>query len=163
PLALPLIELELTGGGSVAVFADPLWGTTFSLERATGEVVISADWALDGERVPFRSQARSIAIVLHRAGFERALDAFFAAHAPQRRQGGVPMSVVEVRRRLEEARALGFRTLLYFADGMVADSTTVMGARAGAELGRSGWNGPEVMGELRIQNPADPAVRRWFL
>jgi hypothetical protein len=72
------------------------------------------------------------------------------------------MSVAEVRHRLAYARGLGFRALLYFADGVCIDTATRRGAATPAELGICPWSGPEVEGRLLRQSPADPEVRSWF-
>jgi hypothetical protein len=82
------------------------------------------------------------------------------------RTRNVPMGQDGVRRRLKLARGLGFRTLLYFADGMIQDEgapsyradwdlVTIDGKRF------SGWTGPDTWGRTYVRNPAHPEVFRW--
>jgi hypothetical protein len=74
----------------------------------------------------------------------------------------------ELRRRLRFARSQGFRVLLYFGDGLAADSG-VPGYHEDwcyvDEQGKkiSGWQGPDTFGATFMMNPAHPAVRRHFL
>ncbi len=73
----------------------------------------------------------------------------------------------ELRRRLRLARDAGFRVLLYFADGLAADSG-VPGYRddwayrddRGQKI--EGWQGPDTFGKTYLRNPAHPEVSRWY-
>ncbi len=79
----------------------------------------------------------------------------------------VPMSRKEVRRRLELARGLGFRTLLYFGTALTQDDgarsyrpdwdlVTLEGKK------RAGWAGPDTLGRTFMRNPAHPQVIQWY-
>lgn len=74
----------------------------------------------------------------------------------------VPFSLAEVHRRLQYARARGFRAGLYFADGVnagagLADFST------NRVLQWGGWQGPDSKGRSYLQNPLRPDVRAFFL
>jgi hypothetical protein len=74
----------------------------------------------------------------------------------------------ELRRRLRFARDKGFRTLLYFGDGLATDSG-VAGYHEdwafrdpkGGKI--SGWQGPDTFGKTYLMNPVHPEVQRRFL
>lgn len=72
----------------------------------------------------------------------------------------------EIRRRLKLARDLGFRVLLYFADGLLQDSGVPCYRpdwdfvdEKGAKI--SGWTGPDTWGQTFARNPANPQVSQW--
>ena len=73
-----------------------------------------------------------------------------------------------LRRRMRLARSLGFRVLLYFGDGLAADSG-VPGYRDdwayrnpdGKPI--TGWQGPDTYGLTYLRNPAHPEVSEWYL
>ncbi len=79
----------------------------------------------------------------------------------------VHFTQMELRRRLRLARSLGFRVLLYFGDGLAADSG-VPGYRddwafrdtKGERI--SGWQGPDTFGPTYLRNPSHPEVRQWY-
>ncbi len=80
----------------------------------------------------------------------------------------IPLTQDEIRRRLRSARQLGFRVLLYFADGMTADSGApgfrddwVYRDAQGKPI--RGWQGPDTFGPTFWLNPAHPEVFAWFL
>jgi len=77
------------------------------------------------------------------------------------------LTKAEVKRRLRLARNLGFRVLLYFADGLAMDSgfpgyrdDWVYRDANGNRL--PGWQGPDTYGPTYLLNPAHPEVARWF-
>ena len=81
----------------------------------------------------------------------------------------VQLSPDEVRRQLKLARDLGFRTLLYFADGLLQDTAAPTGYRPawdfvnerdGGKIG--GWQGPDTWGTTYARNPANPEVFQWY-
>jgi hypothetical protein len=79
----------------------------------------------------------------------------------------IPMSREEVRRRLDLARELGFRTLLYFGTGVTQDSgrpTYRPEWNLEGEQGKmpSPWVGPDTWGKLYVRNPAHPQVFQWY-
>jgi hypothetical protein len=75
----------------------------------------------------------------------------------------VSFTQAELRRRLRLARDLGFRALLYFADGLAADSG-VPGyhddwAYRDAKGNKiAGWQGPDTFGPTHLLNPSNPEV-----
>ncbi|MGA2863178.1 MAG: discoidin domain-containing protein [Verrucomicrobiota bacterium] len=79
----------------------------------------------------------------------------------------VKFTQAELKRRLRLARDQGFRVLLYFADGLAADSG-VPGYRDdwayrdanGNKL--AGWQGPDTFGPTYLRNPANPEVFSWY-
>ncbi|HEY5910671.1 MAG TPA: discoidin domain-containing protein [Verrucomicrobiae bacterium] len=80
----------------------------------------------------------------------------------------VDFTPAELRRRLRVARAQGFRVLLYFGDGLAADSGVPDYHSDWAYLdgqGKkvSGWQGPDTFGPTYLMNPAHPEVRKRFL
>lgn len=78
-----------------------------------------------------------------------------------------PMSKAEIHKRVRFAKDLGFRVVLYFADGLNCDSSRP-GFRGDwlfrDERGqvRKGWTGPST-GKTYAVDPSHPEVRRWFL
>ena len=78
-----------------------------------------------------------------------------------------PLSPGELRRQFKLARDLGFRVLLYFADGLLQDSAAPTGYRPawdfvgehGEKVG--GWQGPDTWGNTYARNPANPQVFQW--
>jgi len=74
----------------------------------------------------------------------------------------------ELKRRLRLAKEQGFRVLLYFGDGLAADSG-FPGYRddwayRDAKGNRiKGWQGPDTFGPTYWLNPAHPQVSQWFL
>jgi hypothetical protein len=74
----------------------------------------------------------------------------------------------ELKRRLRLAKDLGFRVLLYFGDGLAADSTRPgyhddWAYRDAQGQRIKGWQGPDTFGPTYLLNPAHPGVSRWFL
>ena len=79
----------------------------------------------------------------------------------------IPMSLEEMHRRLKFAKGLGFRTLLYFADGTNSDSGApnfrkeyVLRDKAGKSL--PGWKGPDSIGDPVKMDPSVPGLRDWY-
>ena len=79
----------------------------------------------------------------------------------------VKFTQAELKRRLRLARDLGFHVLLYFGDGLAADSG-VPGyhddwAYRDAKGNKiTGWQGPDTFGTTYLLNPAHPEVFSWF-
>jgi hypothetical protein len=79
----------------------------------------------------------------------------------------VSFTQAELKRRLHLAHDLGFRVLLYFADGLTADSG-VAGYRDdwayrdanGNKIG--GWQGPDTFGPTYMRNLGNPEVVAWY-
>ena len=71
------------------------------------------------------------------------------------------MSVAEVHRRLQYARARGYRVALYYADGVNAGDG-LPGFEPTRVLRYGGWQGPDSKGKSYFQNPLDPGVREFF-
>jgi hypothetical protein len=79
----------------------------------------------------------------------------------------VKFTQAELKRRLRLARDLGFHVLLYFGDGLAADSG-VPGYHddwayrdpKGSKV--TGWQGPDTFGPTYMLNPAHPEVFSWF-
>jgi hypothetical protein len=84
------------------------------------------------------------------------LEVGFTNHFP------VALTLAEVHRRLDHARARGFRAGLYFADGMNA-CDGLPDFDAARVLYWGGWQGPDTRGKTYCQNPLAPAVRAFFL
>lgn len=78
-----------------------------------------------------------------------------------------PMSKAEIKRRMRFAKDLGFRAVLYFADGMNCDSNRPdfnddwLLRDENGEL-RPGWTGPST-GKTYSMDPSNPEVREFFL
>jgi hypothetical protein len=132
------------------------------------DVRLLAEWLTPAER-------RRTALCLH--GWYDALGLYcFDASAGQMKTDWlafgpsqkIRMTQGELKRRLRLARDLGFRVLLYFGDGMTADSRAA-GYRddwiyrdpQGKPI--SGWQGPDTFGPTFWLNPAHPGVFSWFL
>ena len=120
------------------------------------------------------AERRRVAFCLH--GWYDALGSYCYDAANQRmkeewtafeRTRKVKLTPAELKRRLRLARDLGFRVLLYFADGLAADSG-VPGYRddwayrdaKGNKI--TGWQGPDTFGTTYLLNPAHPEVFRWY-
>jgi hypothetical protein len=74
----------------------------------------------------------------------------------------VKMSKAEMHRRIKYAKDRGFRVVIYFADGLTAcEGAGVMAE--GTLLNWGGWNGPDTVGKPYLQNPAHPAVYKWYV
>ena len=78
-----------------------------------------------------------------------------------------PMSKAEIHKRIRFAKDLGFRAVLYFADGLNSDSAMPDYLKAWLfkdERGnvRKGWTGPST-GTTYTLDPSHPQVRRFFL
>ena len=72
------------------------------------------------------------------------------------------MSKAEMHRRIGYAKDRGFRVVLYYADGL----TACEGAGPPANdqlLSWGGWQGPDTVGKPYTQNPAHPAVYKWYV
>ncbi len=87
------------------------------------------------------------------------------AFGPSRK---IPFTQHELKRRLRLAKDLGFRVLLYFGDGLAADSTRPgyhydWAYRKAKGQRIKGWQGPDTFGPTYLLNPAHPDVSRWFL
>jgi len=77
----------------------------------------------------------------------------------------VEIDVDEIRRRIAYAKGLGFRCLLYFADGLNACAGAwgpADGQRTRCPGDAQTWTGPDTLGEPLIMNPAHPDVRAWW-
>jgi hypothetical protein len=80
----------------------------------------------------------------------------------------VPLSPGELRRQFKLARDLGFRVLVYFADGLLQDSAAPTGYRpewdfVGEQGGKvGGWQGPDTWGTTYARNPSHPQVFQWY-
>jgi hypothetical protein len=79
----------------------------------------------------------------------------------------IKMSLEEMHRRLNFSNELGFRTLLYFADGTNSDSGApgfhpewVIRDKDGNTI--PGWKGPDSVGDPLRMDPAVPALREWY-
>ena len=80
----------------------------------------------------------------------------------------VKFTTADLQRRLRLARDLGFRVLLYFADGLAADSGVPgyhddWAYRDARGNKITGWQGPDTFGTTYLLDPANPAVREWYL
>jgi hypothetical protein len=80
----------------------------------------------------------------------------------------VPYTQDEVRRKLQLTKDLGFRVIMYYADGILTDSgqpyyreDRVFKTEDGNCI--SGWQGPDTVGPTHAQNPAHPDVRAFYL
>jgi hypothetical protein len=79
----------------------------------------------------------------------------------------VHFTQAELKRRLRLARDLGFRVLLYFGDGLAADSGApgyrdewaFRDAKGNKE---SGWQGPDTFGPTYMRNLGHPDVFSWY-
>ena len=79
----------------------------------------------------------------------------------------VPMSIAEMHRRMRFAKELGFRVLLYFADGTNSDSgapnfhsSYLLLDKNGARF--PGWKGPDSVGQPYMMDPSVPGLRAWY-
>jgi hypothetical protein len=79
----------------------------------------------------------------------------------------VPMSLADMHRRLEFAKDLGFRVLLYFCDGTNSDEGApdfnkdyVLKDRTGKTF--PGWKGPDSLGQPWMMDPSVPGLRDWY-
>ncbi|TFG49821.1 MAG: hypothetical protein E4H40_02340 [Candidatus Brocadiia bacterium] len=79
----------------------------------------------------------------------------------------IPMSIKSMHDRLQFARKLGFRVLLYFSDGTNSD-TGAPGFRPDFVLKDSsgktskGWKGPDSLGDAVKMDPSVPGLRDWY-
>ena len=78
-----------------------------------------------------------------------------------------PMSLESMHKRIKFARDLGFRTLLYFADGTNSDSGApafrkeyVFRNKNGKTV--KGWKGPDSLGQPLRMDPAVAGLRDWY-
>ena len=78
-----------------------------------------------------------------------------------------PMSLEGMHKRIKFAKDLGFRTLLYFADGTNSDSGApafrkeyVFRDKNGKTV--KGWKGPDSLGQPLRMDPAVPGLRDWY-
>lgn len=120
------------------------------------------------------NERRSTALCLH--GWYDALGVYCYDSVHKRIRGEwtafertrkVHFTQMELRRRLRLARSLGFRVLLYFGDGLAADSGVPgyrddWAARDAKGERTSGWQGPDTFGPTYLRNPAHPEVREWY-
>ncbi len=79
----------------------------------------------------------------------------------------VPMSLATMHQRLRFAKNLGFRVLLYFADGTNSDSGAphfrpeyLLKDQAGKTF--PGWKGPDSLGDPQMMDPSVPGLRDWY-
>ena len=79
----------------------------------------------------------------------------------------IPMSLGEMHRRLKFAKDLGFRVLLYFADGTNSDEGApnyrkeyVLKDNTGRTF--RGWKGPDSLGQPWKMDPSVPGLRDWY-
>jgi hypothetical protein len=79
----------------------------------------------------------------------------------------VPMSLATMHQRLRFAKDLGFRVLLYFADGTNSDSGAphfraeyLLKDKAGKTF--PGWKGPDSLGDPQMMDPGVPGLRDWY-
>jgi hypothetical protein len=76
----------------------------------------------------------------------------------------------EVKRRLQVAKDLGFRVMLYFGDGLGQDSKSPTPGCYHADWDYrdasgnriNGWEGPDTWGTNYIRNPSHPEVVAWY-
>jgi hypothetical protein len=126
-----------------------------------------ASWLKPAER-------RRVALCLH--GWYDALGSYcydMESHSMKQewiafeRTRKVKFTQAELKRRLLLARDLGFRVLLYFGDGLAADSG-VPGYRddwAYRDVNGNkvtGWQGPDTFGATYMRNVAHPEVFSWY-
>jgi len=121
------------------------------------------------------AERRHVALCLH--GWYDALGAYAFDETTGRlrdhwvameRTRHVEFTPGELRRRLRFARERGYRTLLYFGDGLAADSGVAGYHDAWAYRDQkgnpiTGWQGPDTFGKTYLMNAAHPDVRRRFL
>lgn len=121
------------------------------------------------------AERRHVALCLH--GWYDALGAYaFDETTGRLREHWVAMERTrhveftpdELRRRLKFARDRGYRTLLYFGDGLAADSGApgyhedwVYRDAKGKPI--TGWQGPDTFGKTYLMNAAHPEVQRRFM
>ena len=82
----------------------------------------------------------------------------------------VHLSQSEMIRRMRLAKELGFRVLLYFADGLLQDSNAPYqdnyhddwDLKDADGKRQYGWEGPDTWGRTHVRNPAIPEVVRWY-
>ena len=79
----------------------------------------------------------------------------------------VPMSLQDMHRRLKFAKDLGFRVLLYYADGTNSDSGAPNFCKAYVLKDKSGksfpgWKGPDSLGNPLKMDPGVPGLRDWY-
>jgi hypothetical protein len=120
------------------------------------------------------SERRRVALCLH--GWYDALGSYCydtESHSMKQewiafeRTRKVKFTQAELKRRLLLAHDLGFRVLLYFGDGLAADSG-VLGYRdewayrdaKGNKV--TGWQGPDTFGTTYMRNVAHPEVFSWY-
>jgi len=79
----------------------------------------------------------------------------------------IPMGLESMHKRIKFAKDLGFRTLLYFADGTNSDSGApafrkeyVFQDKNGKTM--KGWKGPDSLGQPLRMDPAVPGLRDWY-
>jgi hypothetical protein len=75
----------------------------------------------------------------------------------------VSMSPAEMHRRIRFAKDKGFKVGLYYADGPNACARAGEVVDPGRVLRWGGWEGPDTVGKVFIQNPLHPEVREFYL
>lgn len=75
----------------------------------------------------------------------------------------VPMSLVEMHRRIHYAKDKGFRVGIYYADGTNATDGVKEVYDPSKVLHWGGWEGPDTVGKTYAQNPLHPEVREFYL
>ncbi|MBL7042068.1 MAG: hypothetical protein ISR77_25765 [Pirellulaceae bacterium] len=120
------------------------------------------------------AERRRVALCLHGwyetiggYGFDDAKKEMKPAWIAMERTRRISLTQDEVRRRLKVARDLGFRVLLYYADGLLQDSGVPCYRPEwdfvdwdGKKV--TGWTGPDTWGQTYASNPAHPQVFQWY-
>jgi hypothetical protein len=75
----------------------------------------------------------------------------------------VALTLKKMHERIAYAKSRGFRTALYFADGMSAGDGLADVYGPEHVLYWGGWQGPDTKGKTYCQNPLNPEVRSFFL
>lgn len=158
----------------VAVAATPAWTADIGLVYFDYLSDRGEGWARDldvlAANIPPQQRHR-VAVTVHgwydvvgSYSYDRETDRFRERWFGQEERWGraVPLDMAAVRDRLDDARDLGFRVLIYFADGLSFDRTTAVGETLDPILGMNSWNGPDVVSELAVASPADAGVRDFF-
>ena len=75
----------------------------------------------------------------------------------------VPLSLVDMHRRIRYAKDKGFRVGIYYADGTNACDGVKEIYDPSKVLRWGGWEGPDTKGKTYVQNPLHPEVREFFV
>ncbi len=123
-------------------------------------------------KIPFRHRGR-VAVCLHgwydyfqQYAYDHRTGKLFTEWVAFPGTHKIPMSLAEMHRRLKLAKELGFRVLLYFADGTNSDSGApgfreeyVLKDENGGTF--PGWKGPDSLGQPLMMDPSAPGMRDW--